>query len=116
MRHLLHSLILTVSLLVGARLQAQLPVAMTAKIDTIAAKALADSGTPGLSIAVIKDGDIALVKAYGNARLEPPTPATPEMRYPIGSVSKQFMACAILLLAQEERLSLDDPDLASFLR
>jgi D-alanyl-D-alanine carboxypeptidase len=87
---------------------AQLPPATTAKIDAAAEKALADSGAPSVSIAVVKDGRIAYLKAYGNARLQPGTAARPEMRYSIGSVSKQFMASAILLLAEDGKLSLDD--------
>jgi CubicO group peptidase (beta-lactamase class C family) len=87
---------------------AQLPPAATAKIDAAAEKALADSGAPSVSIAVVKDGRIAYVKAYGKARLDPATAARPDMRYCIGSVSKQFMAGAILLLVQDGKLSLDD--------
>ncbi|HVN07300.1 MAG TPA: serine hydrolase domain-containing protein [Bryobacteraceae bacterium] len=89
-------------------LAAQLPPETTAKIDAAAEKALADSGAPSVSIAVVKDGRIAYVKAYGKARLDPVTAAAPEMRYSIGSVSKQFMAAAILMLAEEGKLSLDD--------
>ena len=92
----------------AGRLAAQLPPAATAQIDTAAEKALADSGAPSVSIAVVKDGRIAYVKAYGNARLGPATAAQPEMRYSIGSVSKQFMAAAILMLVEEGKLSLDD--------
>ena len=109
MRHRFHSLILTTVLLATANLRAQLPPSTISQIDALATKALADSGTPSLSIAVVKEGQIAYVKSYGNARLAPLTPATLEMRYAIGSVSKQFMACAILLLVQDGKLSLDDP-------
>ncbi|MGO9274064.1 MAG: serine hydrolase domain-containing protein [Terriglobia bacterium] len=109
MRQRFRTLFLTLALLISARLGAQLPPSMAGQIDAIATKALADSGAPSLSIAVVLDGRMAYVKAYGNARLEPTMAATPEMRYSIGSVSKQFMACAILLLAQEGKLSLDDP-------
>jgi D-alanyl-D-alanine carboxypeptidase len=84
----------------AARLAAQLPPATTAKIDAAAEQALADSGAPSVSIAVVQDGRIAYVKAYGKARLNPAAPATPAMRYSIGSVSKQFMAAAILMLAE----------------
>jgi len=84
----------------AGRLVAQLPSAATAKIDAAAEKALADSGAPSVSIGVVKDGRIAYVKAYGKARSE--------MRYSIGSVSKQFTAGAILMLAEEGKLSLDD--------
>src|SRR6185369_1848920 len=46
--------------------------------------------------------------AYGLASLDPQRPATPQMRYSIGSISKQFTAAAILMLAEEGKLSLDD--------
>jgi len=84
----------------AGHLAAQLPPAATAKIDAIAEKALAESGAPGVSIAVVKEGRIAYVQAYGKAR--------PGMRYAIRSVSKQFMAGAILMLVQDGQLSLDD--------
>jgi len=90
------------------RLAAQLTPTVTAKIDVIAEQALADSGAPSASLAIVKDGRIAYLHAYGKARLDSATPARPEMRYSIGSVSKQFMACAILMLVGEGRLSLDD--------
>src|SRR5262249_35183659 len=60
------------------------------------------------SVAVVRDGRIAYLHAYGLATLEPPTPATTEMRYSIGSISKQFTAAAVLLLAEDRKLSLDD--------
>jgi len=92
----------------AGRLAAQLPPATASKIDAAAEQALADSGAPSVSLAVVKDGRIAYVKAYGNARLIPAMAASPDMRYSIGSVSKQFMAAAILMLAEEGKLSLDD--------
>ncbi len=78
-------------------------------IDEIARKVLDTTGVPSASVAIVQDGKIAYVQAYGNARLDPPTPATSAMRYSIGSISKQFTATAILLLAEEGKLSLDDP-------
>src|SRR5260370_25429686 len=92
----------------GQRLAAGIPAEVAAKIDAVVDKALADSGTPSASIAVVKDGKVAYVKAYGKARLDPETPARAEMRYGIGSVSKQFLACVILLLAEDGKLSLND--------
>src|SRR5262245_7150680 len=88
--------------------QAQLPQEMRDRIDKVATDALAKTGVPSASIAVVKDGQIAYVKAYGDARLDPKTPATPEMRYSIGSISKQFTATALLLLQEQGKLSLDD--------
>jgi D-alanyl-D-alanine carboxypeptidase len=79
-----------------------------ASIDEAAAEVLQTTGAPSASVAVVRDGAIAYVHAYGLAIIEPPTPATTEMRYSIGSISKQFTAAAILLLAEERKLSLDD--------
>jgi D-alanyl-D-alanine carboxypeptidase len=78
------------------------------KIDQVAADTLAKTQEPSASIAVVKDGQIAYLRAYGSARLNPSTPAKPEMRYSIGSISKQFTATAILLLQDQGKLSIDD--------
>src|SRR5437870_8022767 len=88
--------------------QTQLPADLIERIDKLATETLAKTGVPSASVAVVKNGQIAYVKAYGDARLEPKTPATPEMRYSIGSISKQFTATAILLLQEQGKLSLDD--------
>jgi D-alanyl-D-alanine carboxypeptidase len=105
-------LVVVLACLAGAGL-AQAPTGLSAaeqkQIDEIAAKALADAGVPSASLAVVKDGRIAYVHAYGDARLDPAVPARPEMRYCIGSISKQFTAAAVLLLAEQGKLSLDDP-------
>jgi CubicO group peptidase (beta-lactamase class C family) len=87
---------------------AQLPAATAAKIDEIAARALADTRAPSVSVAIVQGGKIAYEKAYGKGRLDPAIDARPEMRYSIGSVSKQFLAAAVLLLVQDGKLSLDD--------
>jgi len=78
------------------------------RIDSAVASVLASTGAPSASIAVVWGGKIIYERAYGSARVAPSTPATTEMRYSIGSVSKQFTATAVLLLAEEKRLSLDD--------
>lgn len=85
-----------------------LSAADQALIDKGAAEVLAKTGVPSASIAVVKDGRIAYVHAYGQGRLDPATPANPAMRYGIGSISKQFAATAILMLADEGKLRLDD--------
>lgn len=91
----------------GAAAQ-QLSPATTVKIDEIATKALTDTDTPSVSLAIVHGGKIAYEKAYGKARLDPPADATTQMRYSIGSVSKQFLAGSVLLLVQDGKLSLDD--------
>lgn len=80
-----------------------------AAIDRVAKRILATSGVPSASITVVKDRTIAYVQAYGKARLAPPVVARPEMRYEVGSISKQFTAAAILMLAEEGKVSLEDP-------
>ena len=82
---------------------------LTARVDKAVEKSMQASGAPAVSIAVVRDGRIVLAKAYGQARLSPPQAATPEQRFAIGSVSKQFTAAAVLLLVEEGKLSLDDP-------
>jgi CubicO group peptidase (beta-lactamase class C family) len=88
--------------------QDTLPADMRAEIDTAAADVLKTTGVPSASIAVVKDGRLSYVNAYGHAALDPSVSATPEMRYSIGSISKQFTAAAVLLLEEDRRLSLDD--------
>ena len=92
----------------AASAQNQLPADLAEKIDKVATDTLTRTGVPSASIAIVKDGQIAYVKAYGDARLEPNTPATPQMRYSIGSISKQFTATAILLLQEQGKLSLPE--------
>lgn len=88
--------------------QPQLPPDIREKIDKLATETLAKTATPSASLMVVKEGQIAYLKAYGNARLDPQTPAKSEMRYCLGSLSKPFTAEAILLLQEQGKLSLDD--------
>lgn len=64
---------------------------------------------PGVSIAVLRDGNILREQGYGLANLESRTPATNDSVYEIGSISKQFAAEAVMLLAEDGKLSVDDP-------
>lgn len=64
---------------------------------------------PGLSLVVLKDGKTIKVAGYGVTDLKAGTPAAPETVYKIGSVSKQFIATGIMLLAQDGKLRVDDP-------
>jgi D-alanyl-D-alanine carboxypeptidase len=79
------------------------------KVDSAALQVLRETGTPSASVAVVKNGEIVYLQAYGNAKLNPDLAATINMRYAIGSISKQFTAASILLLEQEGKISLNDP-------
>src|SRR6202050_117038 len=102
-----------VALAINAKAPAQAPSPLSdqtrSQVDQIARQILESTGVPSASVAIVKDGALAYAHAYGNARLDPSTPATSEMRYKIGSISKQFTATAILMLAEQGKLSLDDP-------
>lgn len=63
---------------------------------------------PGLSLAIVREGKIVKAAGYGLANVELNVPAAPQTVYKIGSVSKQFIAAGILLLVQENKISLDD--------
>ena len=98
------------SALMAAPAQSQdtLPPALTSKIDAAVTEALQTTGAPSASIALVRGGQLVYTRAYGLASVEKKTEATSAMRYSIGSISKQFAASAILMLAEEGKLSLDD--------
>jgi len=64
---------------------------------------------PGLSLAVVKNGATVVEKSYGLANVELQVPATSDTVYEIASITKAFTATAIMLLAEEGHLQLDDP-------
>jgi CubicO group peptidase (beta-lactamase class C family) len=88
--------------------QSSVSAAAATQIDAAAAKVLAATGVPSASVAVVQGGQVAYVKAYGKARLEPVMEATPAMQYSIGSISKQFTAAMVLFLVQDGKLTLND--------
>jgi CubicO group peptidase (beta-lactamase class C family) len=87
--------------------------ALRSRVDRIAAQVLEETGVPSASVAIVKGGKLAYTHAFGSARLataaDPAVPATPAMRYSVGSISKQFTAAAILMLQEDGKLSIDDP-------
>ena len=81
---------------------------LTTAVDAIVQPPITSGQLAGASIAVVQRGRPLLTKEYGFADLELNVPTPPNATYEIGSVTKQFTAAAILLLAQRGRLSLDD--------
>ncbi len=65
--------------------------------------------TPGCAVGVSQNGQVALTAGYGMADLERAVPINPDTVFESGSVAKQFTAMALLLLAQQGKISLDDP-------
>ena len=91
-----------------AQTQPDFSAVKPAAIDSIVQAELRSTGVPSVQIAIVANGHVVFSKAYGNARLAPKRPATSAMRYGIGSISKEFLAAALLLLESEGKLNLDD--------
>lgn len=87
---------------------AQQPDARLARVDSIFA-GVDGTARPGCAVGAVQDGRFLLRRGYGMANLEAGTAITPETVFYMGSVSKQFTAMGIALLAQDGRLGLDDP-------
>jgi CubicO group peptidase (beta-lactamase class C family) len=102
-----------VFLLAGiAALAASLALAQTAASPAAAVDGVFarwNTTSPGCAVGVSLDGRSVLERAYGMADLERDVPNMPETIFEAGSVSKQFTAAAVLLLARDGKLSLDDP-------
>jgi CubicO group peptidase (beta-lactamase class C family) len=87
------------------------------RIDQIVA---VEDDQPGVIVAVVRNGQPIVAQAYGLSDLTHRIPFNVNTRSNIGSTSKQFTACAIILLAAQQKLSLDDdvrtflPELPSF--
>ena len=78
------------------------------KVDAIFQK-MDTTISPGCALSVIRDHRIIYERGYGMADLDHNVPITPTTVFHVASMSKQFTAASILLLAQEGKLSLDDP-------
>jgi CubicO group peptidase (beta-lactamase class C family) len=84
------------------------PIARADQVDDYLKSQMQQHRIPGLTLKIIRDGKPIKTAAYGRANLELNVPAKPETVFEIGSVTKQFTAAGILLLAQEGKLSVDD--------
>ena len=106
MRTILISALVISSLSAGPAAQT-VAVRPDAAVDEIFSKW--SSSTPGCAVGVAVGGKPVLVKAYGMADLEHDVRNTPDTIFEAGSVSKQFTALAVQILASEGKLSIDDP-------
>lgn len=101
------SFVLAPVLVLAAHAPAQQPD--FAAIDAYIANAVQAFDQPGLAVGVVKDGKLVWSKGYGKLDLAKPEPVTPNSVFYLASISKAFTACAIGLLADEGKLSFDDP-------
>jgi CubicO group peptidase (beta-lactamase class C family) len=77
-------------------------------IDTFVQSEMARTHVPGAAVGVFSRGQILLAKGYGLANVELDVPVKPETIFQSGSVGKQFVATAIMMLVEQGRVSLDD--------
>ena len=78
------------------------------KIDEYLQVEMKAQQIPGVALAVVKDGKIALARGYGFANVEYQVSVKPETIFQSGSTGKQFTATAVMMLMEEGKLSLDD--------
>ncbi|MFI4976898.1 MAG: serine hydrolase domain-containing protein [Caulobacterales bacterium] len=81
---------------------------METRIDALMAR-FVEPGGPGAAVAVIRGGAFVCRKAYGLADLEHSVPLTPDSVFRIASLTKQFTAVAVMMLAERGLLDIDDP-------
>ena len=102
--------LLTLAVLSGAGTPASPPELPDTRVAAVDALMHDYQGqVPGASVLVLRDGQPLLRRAYGLADMDAGTAAQPQTNYRLASVTKQFTAAAILLLAEDGTLSLDDP-------
>ena len=104
------NLLLGLAVCAGASAQdtEELPPDVAAKVDAVF-KLWNRDNTAGCAVSVARAGETVYARGFGMAHLEQPSPITPETIFEAGSVSKQFTASALVLLALDGKLSLDDP-------
>ncbi len=78
------------------------------RVDDYLKAEMAKRHIPGLTVAVVQGGRVVKEQGYGMANLESSVPATPATVYMLASMSKQFTATGIMLLAQDGKVGLDD--------
>jgi CubicO group peptidase (beta-lactamase class C family) len=81
---------------------------LSAQVDEVVRAQIREQHIPGVTLAVMRDGKIIKVAAYGFANLELKVPLTTEMLFKSGSLVKQFTATSIMMLVEEGKVGLDD--------
>ena len=82
---------------------------LSAAVDDIVRASMQEEDVPGVSIAIVREGNIIKATGYGVANLELNVPVTPQSVFEIGSITKQFTAASLMLLVEDGKIALDDP-------
>jgi CubicO group peptidase (beta-lactamase class C family) len=78
------------------------------EIETKVEKRRQELGIPGMSLVIVKDGQIIFIKGFGYKDLENKIPVTPDTQFAIGSITKSFTGLSVLMSADEGKLALED--------
>lgn len=79
------------------------------RIDSYLQASMQGQKIPGLSVAVLRDGTLALARSYGLANVEQEAPAAPGTVFEIGTLTRQFTAVGVMMLVEQGKIALDDP-------
>ena len=87
---------------------AEAPPASIAGLDAHVEAVRERFDVPGIAVAVVKDGEVVLVRGYGVREAGKPEPVDGDTLFAIASITKGFTSAALSILADEGKLSLDD--------
>jgi CubicO group peptidase (beta-lactamase class C family) len=93
----------------GRSLAAQREAPDFSKLEETAQVEMKATNTPGAAIGIVKDGQLVWSRGLGVANVETEQPVTPETLFRLGSTTKMFTAAALVMLAEEGKLKLDEP-------
>jgi CubicO group peptidase (beta-lactamase class C family) len=107
---IISAVVLALSLAVSPAAQTRAPLtdSQIASIEGFVTTEMARAHVPGVAVGIYSRGTILLAKGYGLANVELGVPVKPETIFQSGSVGKQFVSAAIMMLVEERRVSLDD--------
>ncbi len=81
---------------------------ISAKLDSYVQAEMYRQKIPGVSLAIVRDGRVVILKSYGLANVEHRVPVKPETVFQSGSIGKQFTAAAVMILVEDGKISLED--------
>ncbi len=84
------------------------PPAISDRIDRIAIDEIHAGRTPGIAIGIVENGRLVYARGFGFATLAPHAPMASDTEFYVGGLTMQFTAAALLLLAQDGKVKLDD--------
>lgn len=102
-------LLLALAPLRGATVPVQSPSPDFSELERVALTELAETNTPGAAVGIVSGERLIFAKGFGTSNVETGAPVTPEMLFRLGSTTKMFTAAALVRLAEEGKLKLDEP-------